>query len=823
MAGYRQLECEVDGRRAAVLATTGADALDGIDYLEVSAVDLDSQRFLHVHFLREILGDGPPAGLAGNPGAFRLTGGVRERGIRILAVTPQDQHLVVEVDRAGDFSTYTLEIPDHPGLDPAFRAVEFSFKAGCPSRFDCRPLEICPPEEAPEPVIDYLARDYASFRRALIDLIPTLVPEWTDRHEADLGMTLVELMAYAGDHLSYQLDAIANELHLESARRRVSVRRHARLLDYSMHDGASARTFLHFEAAGAGTIPVRTRVLGRIEVPLDTRMPPHGALIPTEVAELALAATDVVFETLGETRAHEQDGVPVDPRLNGIPLHPWSDEECCLPRGATEIYLEGDLVGVLREHDFLLFEEVLGPVTGERADADPAHRQVVRLIAVEAAEDPLAENTASPGDPLPLTRVTWHEEDALAFPLCVSTQDQTGALIEGISIARGNLVLADHGLPMEEVVDGFHAGPPPGRPLAPRIRLREGPLSFRVLSAAAEGTRPSVAALRETDPTLASPEVKGLEIDGSEWTPRRHLIGSDAFDQVFAVETDDRGRAVLRFGNGEFGRRPPTGQQISVRYRIGIGTPGNAGADSLVHVIQDPVLPPLNSLRNPLSAWGGIDPEPIERVKQLAPPAMHAVQFRAVTEEDYARAAEKCPGVAKARATFRWTGSWHTVFVTIDRCGGREVTPAFENTVRGHLERSRLAGYDLQVDGPRYVPLEIEIEVCAAPGHFRGHVAEALERALSARDLPGRRRGFFHSDGLTFGQTLYLSRLYAAIEAVEGVSSADLRVFRRWGTADVEALDVGYMTFGRLEIPRLDNDPNFPENGVLRIDVRGGK
>jgi hypothetical protein len=127
------------------------------------------------------------------------------------------------------------------------------------------------------------------------------------------------------------------------------------------------------------------------------------------------------------------------------------------------------------------------------------------------------------------------------------------------------------------------------------------------------------------------------------------------------------------------------------------------------------------------------------------------------------------------------------------------------------------------VDGPRYVPIEIEIDICAAPGHFRGHVAEALEEALSSRDLPGGRRGFFHPDEFTFGQTFYLSRLYSAIEAVEGVDTAEVRVFRRWGKVDTGWLEDGFMTFGRLEIARLDNDPNYPENGVLRVNVMGGK
>ena len=89
----------------------------------------------------------------------------------------------MRVSQPGDFSTYSLRIAD-AALDPAYSAVDFSFKAGCPSRFDCRPRAECPPEPRAEPPIDYMARDYASFRQALIDLIPTLAPGWIERNPA---------------------------------------------------------------------------------------------------------------------------------------------------------------------------------------------------------------------------------------------------------------------------------------------------------------------------------------------------------------------------------------------------------------------------------------------------------------------------------------------------------------------------------------------------------------------------------------------------------------------------------------------------------------
>src|SRR5215208_655539 len=293
----RELFCDDEERRAQVLAHP---TLNGIDYVEVSAASLNEQHFIHVFFLKTP----PPAGLVDHPELFRVEGGVRIRNIKVLRVTPLDEHLMVEVDRAGDFSTYTLLITSGE-LDPAYTEVEFSFKAGCPSRFDCKPRLECPPEPRVEPLIDYMAKDYASFRQALIDLIPTRVPDWKERHEADLGIALVELLSYVGDQLSYYQDAVANEAYLETARQRISVRRHARLIDYRMHDGASARTFIHLtlSPSAVGRLPAgAVQVLTHIDEPLGSSQPPHPAVIPADLRDRALSAADAVFETMTRVR-----------------------------------------------------------------------------------------------------------------------------------------------------------------------------------------------------------------------------------------------------------------------------------------------------------------------------------------------------------------------------------------------------------------------------------------------------------------------------------------------------------------------------------------
>jgi len=835
------LVCDDAARRSALAS---ADLQHGIDYLEVvTAPPADNQRLLDLFFVPKASAAGTAdlaamlADLDGNPGAVRIDGGTRERNLRVLDVThlpaPGGGRLRVRVDRPGDFSEYVLRLA-HPRLDVRHAAVWFSFKAGCPSRFDCRVQRDCPPPQRHEPRIDYLAKDYASLRRALLDFAPSLIPDWQERHEADLGMALIELFAYVGDHLSYYQDAVANEAYLQTARSRISVRRHARLLDYRMHDGASARCFMHFEAAGPGTVPAGIALLTRIEQALPGSSVPPGRVIPAPLAAAALQAEATVFETITAVR--------VDPRANRIALYTWGDQECCLMRGATETDLVGDLTGVLAPGDFLLFEEVLGPASGAPADADPAHRQVVRLTQVTRSTDRLL-GTGGAAPPAAVTHVQWGLQDALDFPLCLSARLPGGALVAEATVARGNLALADHG---RSHVQWFPQRPAPGAEGVPaterglRLRLARGPVAQAYPLTDASSTSGSARQLQLRTPEDLERQVDPCRLQRHGMTPRVEvkvhaagistpfgarpdLLDAEAFDPRFVVECEDDGSALLRFGDGVFGAAVPAGAFVEAHYRVGLGPQGNLGRDALWHAIEPgAVLPALASLRNPLPAWGGTAPQPIEQVKRLAPPSIHARQYRAVTEADYARAAESHPAVAKAAATFRWTGSWLTVFVTVDPRGGQPLDATARASVLDWVRCQTQAGYDLALDAPRYVPLQIELQVCVRPGYFRTQVEQALQDRLSARRLADGSLGFFHPDAFSFAEPLYLSRLYAAADAVEGVESLRVTRAQRFGELPNQELERGLVPAGRLEIIRLDNDRNRPENGVLTLLMLGG-
>ena len=87
----------------------------------------------------------------------------------------------------------------------------------------------------------------------MLDRLSVIEPNWRERNPADIHMALVELLAYVGDYLSYYQDAVATEAYLGTARKRLSVKRHVRLLDYFLHEGNNARAWVLLKVTPGGS------------------------------------------------------------------------------------------------------------------------------------------------------------------------------------------------------------------------------------------------------------------------------------------------------------------------------------------------------------------------------------------------------------------------------------------------------------------------------------------------------------------------------------------------------------------------------------------
>ena len=373
--------------------------------------------------------------------------------------------LVIRLKNYGDFSPYTLSLVQDAsaaslapfavaetlaGFDPQLSSVTFSFKVDCGPEFDCAPPAancVLPPQTPPP--INYLAKDYTTFKQTMLDRMNQLL-DWGATSEADMGVMLAEVVAYACDQLSYRQDAVTTEAYLNTARSRISLRRHARLVDYFIGEGCNARAFV------------------QVAVSTQTFLPRHGTRfyttapgMPNSLApgkgneQAALDAGVIVFEPMQKAMLF--------PEHNQMGFYTWGDSNCCLPTGATEATLMGSFPN-LRVGDVLVFQEVLGPGTGSAADADLRHRCAVRLTAVtttDASGNPLLDPlfdvngvviTSNAQIAQPVTEIQWGSDDALPFPVCISAQytdsNQVVHSLANVSIVLGNMVLADHGLTM---------------------------------------------------------------------------------------------------------------------------------------------------------------------------------------------------------------------------------------------------------------------------------------------------------------------------------------------------------------------------------------
>jgi predicted phage baseplate assembly protein len=340
------------------------------------------------------------------------------------------------------------------------------------------------------------------------------------------------------------------------------------------------------------------------------------------------------------------------------------------------------------------------------------------------------------------------------------------------------------------------------------------------------------------DPSDAIPEVKleGTLVDGTttQWNSEQDLLGSAQSDPVFVVEVESDGTASLRFAtppdpgsasDETNGMVPESGTQFVANYRIGNGTAGNVGAESLVYLAAADAR--IQSCTNPLPASGGTDPETNDQIRRRAPQAFlsqdPSTLQRSVTMADYEAVAEANPQVDQAVASLRWTGSWYSVFLAAEPKGGGNLTPTLQQSLNQTLERYRFAGQDLKLESPQYVSLQIELQVCVDPSYFQSDVEQSLLQVLGNQILPNGQKGLFYPDNFTFGQTVYLSPVYAAARSVPGVVSVTATQFQPQGLNTTQYLDAGQIKLGSLQVARLENDPSFPDHGQLILVMQGGK
>jgi hypothetical protein len=328
-----------------------------------------------------------------------------------------------------------------------------------------------------------------------------------------------------------------------------------------------------------------------------------------------------------------------------------------------------------------------------------------------------------------------------------------------------------------------------------------GATTYRVLDLGTSSGGANQSFTLPTSPVILSTLVVIVQLPAgaAAWSAVPSLLGAGPTDAVYAVSTDDAGTVTVAFGDGVNGMVPPTAVTISASYRVGGGAFGNLASGAITDLAD--VVTGVTVASSSATA-GGADPESIASVRANAPRAWRTQQ-RAVTLQDFADAALAIPAVYKASAISAGPGS---VTVYIVAAQNTAPTTALINATIALITPLAMAGMSVSVQAGTVVPVNLgssssPVQLYVQPTYSRAGTLNAVQQALQA---------LFAPDAVDFGQLMPLSAIYAAIDAVPGVSLVNIPIYARGDLTQSGTFDAFFRTW------------ELPSAGVFTVNATGG-
>lgn len=770
----------------------------------------------------------PPADLI-DPARWTLVPAPGQPGPSVTAVTsvaagtaadgtPVPSHLTLTLDQVlPGRGVYQLRLdPAGLAVDPLRVFLPARLRPECGDAGDC--VDAVPPS-APltPPDYDTLARDYTALRAMLMDRLQFTDPT-ADTSVADLTVTLIELFAHLGDLLHYRLDRVATEVWLSTARRRASVVRHARAVDFAVQPAISAATVVQVVVTMAAGADAQVTVQ-----PGDTAT--DGVTVDPSASCFTLEATGPQV-----VRASHAE----------VALYDWTEDDAVLEAGATSAVLvrPAAAAGValadwLPAGSLLAFEVVgVDDIARQRAwvagsAAEPADVMPRPPLASRPAQVVTVTSAAEFTDPLQpgveLLRVFWDAGDALRAPVPCSVDQTAGAVV---GVARLGLRPAHHGL----LVDG------PGTlaPVDPLTGLAADPQATEVsdylLVPAGPEAAPGLAHAPGGRPWQIEVTVtlpNGTQVPAGRVTS---MLRAAAAGFSVVIDADDESPARMRFRTGALGLVPPAGSAVGARYQVGAGPAGNVAANTTTRLVRCMSAPGVSCdwqdvtddnhaavvARNITPGTGGTAAMSLDDVRRDAPQAYSAVPRRAVLISDLAPFAAEVPGVLRASASRSWSGSWPVGVVAYEpAAGGQDPGTQVQTT----LDAVRMAGTEVTSVLATPIGILIALTVCLYPGSD----PVAARAAILASLRPGTPAapGLFAPGAFPMGTSVYLSTVVATVAALPYVDAVAVTEARRLsepaGTLDA------VLVMGPAEVAVCDDDPSAPDRGRIVLTVEGGR
>jgi hypothetical protein len=433
----------------------------------------------------------------------------------------------------------------------------------------------------------------------MISAVGKRVFGWKPTSEADLDLVLIELICAAADELSDYQDRVINEAYFQTARKRVSIARHARLIDYHICQGHQPNTWLAIELKPGEEIKIDNSDKTKLSLRVQTSSNPRIKTIYSTRGKLPFMSHLLNRFTLytwnGVNKSLKAGDTSADLR--------FLDETLC----SEDAYNELKRLIVNRELTTLIIQEWKDPISGKelKDTGGKSNRQLLRLTPDE-------EKTKVSFNPILgeyCLHVTWDEGDQLKQD-CQFVIDSNEGPITDATQFHGNLVRVYYGETKKVCFvdpnncnitnenEYFYERTKWGT----ICRIPDSPISYIDVY---EGKIPNGEIAPKTTLTV--------KVNDKTWKEVIDLIHSRNDDRHFIVETDEHGKSLIRFGNGINGKELPRNAVVQCKYQVGVGQEGNIGSDKLT-VINEPFNSQIMSCWNPFQATNGREAETIEEI-----------------------------------------------------------------------------------------------------------------------------------------------------------------------------------------------------------------
>jgi hypothetical protein len=706
-------------------------SIHGIDYLTV--VDAHT---LHVYFIapeRSQAGKKPLPVIAADDIHVEMTINGTGRVVHCRVAYDKSRYCLVLTPEitlnSNEEITINLSV-NAPYVDPFFASVHYTGYANPALEKKVEPTAV----SEPLPQLDYLSKDYESFRQLLQRELARHTPGWYEDNPADMMIAITEVLAYAGDMLSYSQDVVATEAYLDTARFDLSLQRHARLLDYRITPETNARNWICVTVNSELAIPQGTPFFcgDAVDMPV----------LREDEYRARKGGKEVVFEAL-----HALDCLPdynaIEPYTFGAPMF-------TIKKAGTQVAVKG--------HLHLRVGRAIAFISTNHSQEN----QVIRLTEDAAWYTDVLSGQA-------YSILSWSDNDqllqdwraqhcALNANILLTDRGETIAH-EQLELYHNDNVYAAH-LPSIEIITAEPYDHEAACRNSARDALRQNPLN-------------AVAAVKLTEKMDASGGY------GQSWQLVHDLLESTAFSNHFVVERDQNIMRV-RFGDGTYGQAPNPHHLFDATFRV--SPPHNEevtqGAINQIYMAEhnDRATEAVAKISNIGTAMRSSESESHAITKMAAPLAYQDRRTMALPQDFVARLKEEAE-VSDVCYIKEFSGYQPVlcfyIYLKEHDAGHWQL---WHRNMQRQLMHSQVMNQDVVLKPHRALLLHIVVEVTPLPDVAVNQLSRQLYQVLSDDDT----LGVLAPGHFGFGTALHHSKVIAALSNVEGVSYVVLHSFKRF-------------------------------------------